>query len=76
MSNRGRPPCVSYNDCGSLSHYYVQCLMNIFNRTEECPTTLARRPSATFYPRSLPLHSLLTGPSPLRQLLLACASKP
>ena len=67
MSNRGQAPYISYTDWGSLSHYYVQCLMNIFNRTEECPVT---------YPRSLLLQYLLTAPSPLRQLLLTCASKP
>ena len=76
MGNRGHALCISYAGWGSVSHYYVQYLMNILNRTEECPGALARRPSAIFYPRSLPSLSLLTVPSSLRQLLLACASKP
>ena len=76
MGNRGHAPYISYTDWGSLSRYYVQSLMNIVNGTEECPGALARRPSAIFYPRSLPSQSLLTAPSSLWQLLLACASKP
>ena len=39
------------------------------------PGTLARRRSAISFPRSLPLQSLLTAPSSLRQLLVACAFK-
>ena len=60
MSYRGQAPYISYTDWGSLSHNHVQCSMNIFNRTEECPATLTRCPSATFYPRLLPSQSLLT----------------
>ena len=54
MGNRGHALCISYAGWGSVSHYYVQYLMNILNGTKEYPGALARRPSAIFYPRSLP----------------------